>query len=349
MLGIDVQVGRTGTLTPVARLKPVQVGGVTVTNATLHNQDEIDRKDIRVGDTVVVRRAGDVIPEVLRVVVDQRPAGAERFVLPEQCPVCGAQAVRMDGEAALRCTAGFVCPAQRKQAIEHFASRRALDIEGLGTKLVEQLVECGEVATVSDLFTLNLETLSSLERMAEKSASNVLAAIEASKDVTLARFIFGLGIRDVGEATAANLATQYRSLISLRGASRESLEEVPDVGPIVASHIQSFFEREDNARVVDELSRVLRLQLPAEPAEAGGANSVFRGKTVVLTGTLSSLSRADAKARMEAAGAKVTGSVSGKTDVVIAGADAGSKLTKAAALGVEVWDEDRMLTELGPL
>jgi len=255
----------------------------------------------------------------------------------------------MDGEAALRCTAGFVCPAQRKQAIEHFASRRPLDIEGLGTKLVEQLVECGEVATVSDLFTLNLETLSSLERMAEKSASNVLAAIEASKDVTLARFIFGLGIRDVGEATAANLATQYRSLILLRGASRESLEEVPDVGPIVASHIQSFFEREDNARVVDELSRVLRLQLPAEPAEAGGANSVFRGKTVVLTGTLSSLSRADAKARMEAAGAKVTGSVSGKTDVVIAGADAGSKLTKAAALGVEVWDEDRMLTELGPL
>lgn len=341
LLDIDVQVGRTGTLTPVARLEPVQVGGVTVTNATLHNQDEIDRKDVRIGDTVVVRRAGDVIPEVVRVVPENRPVDALAFTLPAHCPVCGTPVARAEGEAAVRCTAGFTCPAQRKQAIEHFASRRALDIEGLGTKLIDQLVEAGRVETVADLYSLDHETVAGLERMADKSARNLLEALERSKDVSLARFIYALGIRDVGEATAQTLALHFGGVEALRTASEEALIEVPDVGPIVASHIAGFFAVEVNRELVEQLTSVLRIQAPEKPPEPEpGEASAFSGKTVVLTGTLTSMSRADAKQRLEALGAKVTGSVSKKTDLVVAGEEAGSKLTKAQSLGIEVWDEE---------
>ena len=352
--GIDVQVGRTGALTPVARLEPVEVGGVTVTNATLHNQDEIDRKDVRVGDTVWVRRAGDVIPEVIRVVPEHRPEGAEPFRLPKRCPVCGSEATRVEGEVALRCTGGLICPAQRKQAIRHFASRRALDIEGLGEKLVDQLVERGMVETVADVFGLTekkkRDALAGLDRMGEKSADNLVAGIKRARGTTLDRCLFALGIRDVGEATAAALAAHFGTLRALRDAPEEALVEVSDVGPVVAASVRRFFDDAGNVEIVNALARELP-ELSREETAAvrtvEPAPSPLAGKTIVLTGTLESMSRDDARRRLQALGAKVTGSVSKRTDFVVAGESAGSKLDKAHALGVPVIDEAG-LTDLLP-
>ena len=345
--GIDVQVGRTGALTPVARLEPVEVGGVTVTNATLHNQDEIDRKDVRVGDTVWVRRAGDVIPEVIRVVPERRPEGAERFQLPDHCPVCGSEAVRAEGEVAVRCTGGLVCPAQRKQAIRHFASRRALDIEGLGEKLVDQLVERDMVSTVADVFGLGVAELAGLDRMAEKSAQNLKEGIDRARGTTLDRFLYALGIRDVGEATAAALAAHFGSLQALREADEDTLVEVPDVGPVVAASIRRFFDDSRNTKVVDALVGELSWEeaVPARPDEQ--TPSPLAGKTFVLTGTLDTMSRDDAKRALQALGAKVTGSVSKRTDFVVAGANPGSKLDKAQTLGIPVLDDEGLVELLG--
>ena len=345
--GIDVQVGRTGALTPVARLEPVEVGGVTVTNATLHNQDEIDRKDVRVGDTVWVRRAGDVIPEVIRVVPERRPEGAERFQLPDQCPVCGSEAVRAEGEAAVRCTGGLVCPAQRKQAIRHFASRRALDIEGLGEKLVDQLVERDMVSTVADVFGLGVAELAGLDRMADKSAQNLKEGIDRARDTTLDRFLYALGIRDVGEATAAALAAHFGSLRALRDADEDTLVEVPDVGPVVAASIRRFFDESRNTKVIDALVGELSWEetVPARTDEQ--TPSPLAGKTFVLTGTLDTMSREDAKRALQALGAKVAGSVSKRTDFVVAGANPGSKLDKAQTLGVAVLDDEGLVELLG--
>ena len=338
VVGIDVQVGRTGALTPVARLEPIQVGGATVTNATLHNQDEIERKDVRIGDTVVVRRAGDVIPEVVRVLKERRPRGARPFRVPRQCPVCGADVVRFEDEAALRCGAGLSCPAQRKQAIRHFASRRALDIEGLGDKLVEQLVDRGLVSSVADLYQLDLEALVGLDRMAEKSARNLLAALERTRHTTLARVLYALGIRDVGEATAETLAAHFGALEPLREASEEALQSVPDVGPVVARHIRAFLDAAANREVIERLERVLEWPVH-EPATA----TRLAGRTFVITGTLARMARSAAKQRLQALGAKVTGSVSKNTDYLIAGDTAGSKLDKAQSLGVEILDENAFL------
>ena len=341
--GIDVQVGRTGALTPVARLEPVFVGGVTVTNATLHNQDEIDRKDVRVGDTVWVRRAGDVIPEVIRVVSERRPEGTTPFRLPERCPVCGSEAVRAEGEVAVRCTGGLVCPAQRKQAIRHFASRRALDVEGLGEKLVDQLVERGMVTTIADVFRLGVADLAGLDRMAEKSAQNLGDGIERARRTSLDRFLYALGIRDVGEATAAALAAHFGSLQALREADEDTLVEVPDVGPVVASSIRRFFDEPRNAAVIDALVEELSWDetVPAEAPEQ--APSPLAGKTIVLTGTLDTMSRDDARRALLALGAKVTGSVSKRTDFVVAGSSPGSKLDKAQTLGIAVLDESGLI------
>ncbi|OYW39287.1 MAG: DNA ligase (NAD(+)) LigA [Hydrogenophilales bacterium 12-61-10] len=348
VLGIDVQVGRTGKLTPVARLAPVFVGGVTVTNATLHNQDEIDRKDVRVGDTVIVRRAGDVIPEVVASVLQRRPQPAPpRFDILEACPVCpecGSHVVRLDGEAATRCTGGLVCPAQRKQALLHFASRRAMDIEGLGDKLVDQLVDLGLLHTPADVYGLKQETLAGLNRMAEKSAANLLAAIETSKATTLARFIFALGIRNVGETTAKDLARHFGSLDRLMSASEADLLAVHDVGPIVAQSIQQFFAEPHNREVIATL-RAAGVHWPESTGLQQSAG-MLAGKTLVLTGTLPTLSRDAAKDRIEAAGGKVAGSVSKKTDYVVAGAEAGSKLDKAQQLGVAILDEAGLLALL---
>jgi len=348
VLGIDVQVGRTGKLTPVARLAPVFVGGVTVANATLHNQDEIDRKDVRVGDTVIVRRAGDVIPEVVAAVLERRPQPAPpRFDILQTCPVCpecGSHVVRLEGEAAARCTGGLVCPAQRKQALLHFASRRAMDIEGLGDKLVDQLVDRGLLHTPADVFGLKQETLAGLERMAEKSAANLLAAIETSKATTLARFIFSLGIRNVGETTAKDLARHFGSLDRLMAASEADLLAVHDVGPIVAQSIQQFFAEPHNREVIATL-RGAGVHWPESTGLQQSAG-ILAGKTLVLTGTLPTLSRDAAKERIEAAGGKVAGSVSKKTDYVVAGAEAGSKLDKAQQLGVAILDETGLLALL---
>jgi DNA ligase (NAD+) len=335
---IDVYVGRTGKLTPVARLAPVFVGGVTVTNATLHNEDEARRKDVRVGDTVIVRRAGDVIPEVVAVVPDKRAHDARQFTMPRHCPVCGSEAVREEGEADYRCTGGLFCGAQRKQAILHFAQRRAMDIEGLGEKLVDQMVDGGVIKTLPDLYRLGLNALASLARMADKSAQNVLAALEKSKHTTLPRFLYGLGIRHVGEATAKDLARHFGKLDSIMDASVEELLEVSDVGPVVAESIHTFFQQQHNREVVEQLRAC---GVTWEEGEAAvRAPKPLAGKTIVLTGTLPTLSRDEAKDLLEAAGAKVAGSVSKKTDYVIAGAEAGSKLEKARELGVAVLDED---------
>ncbi|MGE5318575.1 MAG: NAD-dependent DNA ligase LigA, partial [Hyphomicrobiaceae bacterium] len=348
VLGIDVQVGRTGALTPVARLAPVFVGGVTVTNATLHNQDEIDRKDVRVGDTVIVRRAGDVIPEVVAAVLDRRPIPEPpRFNILQSypvCPECGSHVVRLEGEAAVRCTGGLYCPAQRKQALLHFAGRRAMDIEGLGDKLVDQLVDRGLVHSPADVYGLGPDTLAGLERMAEKSAANLLAAIEASKRTTLARFIFALGIRNVGEATAKDLAQHFGSLDRLLAATEADLLAVRDVGPIVAQSIVQFFAEPHNLGVVKTL-RSAGVRWP-ESSGAQSSAGILAGKTLVLTGTLPTLTRDAAKERIEAAGGKVSGSVSKKTDYVVAGAEAGSKLTKAQELGVTILDEAALLALL---
>lgn len=344
VVGIEVQVGRTGALTPVAKLDPVQVGGVTVTNATLHNQDEVERKDVRVGDAVVVRRAGDVIPEVVRVITEQRPKGTRKFRLPDKCPVCGSDVERVEGEAVARCSGGLFCPAQRKQAIRHFASRRALDIEGLGDKLVEQLVDRGIVNTVADIYGLSQDTLADLERMGDKSAKNLVDALEASKDTTLGRFLYALGIRDVGEATAHTLAQDFGSLEGLEAADEERLQATPDVGPIVAQHIAAFFDQSHNQEVIAALRTAgVRWQdeAPREIAELPLADKVF-----VITGSLESFGRTEAKEKLQALGAKVTSSVSKKTDYLVAGADPGSKLDKAESLGVEVLDEAALLALL---
>ena len=342
LVDIDVQVGRTGTLTPVARLEPVRVGGVTVTNATLHNQDEIDRKDVRVGDRVVVRRAGDVIPEVVRVLDDGDHAARERFDLLARvggrCPVCGSRAERAEGESAVRCSGGLYCGAQRRQALWHFASRRAMDIEGLGEKVIDQLVERDLVKSPADLYTLEAGTLAGLERMAEKSAANLVAAIARSRDTTLARLVYALGIRDVGEATALALATWFGDLDPIIEADTDALMQVPDVGPVVAEHIQAFFREPHNRDVIAALRAHGVTWEPMDAARDAQRERPLDGKTVVLTGTLSA-PRDEVKARLQALGAKVTGSVSKKTDFVLAGEEAGSKLAKAESLGVAVVDE----------
>jgi len=340
LIDIGVQVGRTGAITPIARLTPVFVGGVTVTNATLHNEDEVRRKDVRIGDTVIVRRAGDVIPEVVRVLPELRPVDAREFVMPTRCPECGSAVVRLPGEAVARCTGGLVCPAQRKQALRHFASRHAMDIEGLGEKLIDQLVDGERVRTPADIYRLQQADLVALDRMADKSAANVIAAIDRSRDATLARFIFALGIRHVGEATARDLAAHFGSLAPLMAASDAELLEVRDVGPVLAESIRDFFAEPHNRDVIDALRKggVRWTEGPRRRTAAGP----LTGKTFVLTGTLPSLSRDEAKALLEAAGATVAGSVSKKTDYVVAGADAGSKLARAESLGVAIIDEDRM-------
>ncbi len=342
---IEVQVGRTGAITPVARLAPVFVGGVTVTNATLHNETEARRKDVRVGDTVTVRRAGDVIPEVVSVVLERRPKrdllGDEPlhppFELPKTCPVCGSAVERPEDEAIARCTGGLICPAQRKQALLHFAGRRAMDIEGLGDKLVEQLVDNAIVKTPADLYKLGLLAMANLERMAEKSAANLLAAIGKSKQTTLARFIFALGIRNVGEATAKDLARFFGSLDALMQADMDRLQQVPDVGPVVAASIARFFAEPHNVEVIEQLRAAGVHWVEGEAAAV--VSSPISGKTFVLTGTLPTLSRDEAKDMIEALGGKVAGSVSKKTDYVVAGTEAGSKLEKAQALGLAILDE----------
>ncbi len=344
LLDIEIQVGRTGALTPVARLAPVFVGGVTVTNATLHNEDEIRRKDLRIGDTVVVRRAGDVIPEVAGAVAARRSGSERLFVMPSNCPVCGSHAVRSADEAVTRCSGGLFCPAQRKQALLHFASRRAMDIEGLGDKLVDQLVDNAVVGTPADLYKLGLAALATLERMAEKSAANLLAAIAASKQTTLARFIFALGIRNVGERTAKDLARHFGSLDRLLAADPARLQQVPDVGPVVASSMAQFFAEPHNREVIEQLraAGVRWEEGEAQPSVSGR----LAGKVFVLTGTLPTLSREQAGGRIEAAGGKVSGSVSKKTDFVVAGSEAGSKLEKARQLGLSIIDEAGLLALL---
>ena len=337
VVDISVQVGRTGAITPVAKLKPVFVGGVTVTNATLHNEDEVRRKDVRIGDTVIVRRAGDVIPEVVRVVLDRRPKDARAFVMPKKCPECGSAIDRLPDEAIARCTGGLVCPAQRKQALLHFASRRALDIEGLGDKLVDQLVDGGIVHTPAEIYKLDAAKLAALERMAEKSAANVVAAIDKSKNTTLARFIFALGIRHVGETTAKDLASHFGSLDALMNAGENALLEVSDVGPVLARAIADFFAESHNRDVVKALRKAGVTFAEGAPRRA--ASGAFSGMTFVLTGTLPSLTRDEASALIEAQGGKVASSVSKKTDFVVAGSEAGSKLERAQALDVKIIDE----------
>jgi len=342
VVAIDVNVGRTGAVTPIARLAPVFVGGVTVTNATLHNEDEVRRKDVRIGDTVVVRRAGDVIPEVVRTIVDKRPSGAREFVMPARCPECGSAIVRLEGEAVARCEGGLVCPAQRKQALLHFASRRALDIEGLGEKLVDELVDADIVRTPADVYRLTAETLAGLPRMAEKSTANVIAAVDHSRTTTLERFVYALGIRHVGEATARDLARHFGDLAPLMAADEEALLEVDDVGPVLAQSIARFFAEAHNAEVIAAL-RGAGVHWPKQPPRAARASGRLAGRVFVLTGTLPTLAREDAKARIEEHGGKVAGSVSKKTDYVVAGAEAGSKLAKAQELGIAVLDEPRLL------
>lgn len=359
LLGIDVQVGRTGAITPVARLQPVFVGGTTVSNATLHNEDEIRRKDLRIGDTVVVRRAGDVIPEVAAVIADRRPANAVEFVMPTRCPECDSAIVKLDGEVIARCSGGLICPAQRKQALLHFAQRRAVDIEGLGDKLVDQLVDHDVVHTPADLYRLDLKNLAALDRMADKSATNLLASIAKSKHTTLPKFLFGLGIRHVGEATSKDLAKHFGNLNAVMAASAQQLLEVHDVGPVVAQSIRQFFDEPHNREVVAQLraclvtwpesevnsGRGMQAKTPSNAAP-GATLNFFASLTVVLTGTLTTMSRDEAKDKLEAQGAKVSGSVSKKTDYVIHGAEAGSKLAKARELGVAVLDEAEFLSKL---
>jgi DNA ligase (NAD+) len=345
---IDVYVGRTGAITPVARLVPVFVGGVTVTNATLHNEDEARRKDVRIGDTVIVRRAGDVIPEVVGVVVDRRPTkdlfGGESlhapFELPKTCPVCGSAVERPADEAIARCTGGLFCPAQRKQALLHFASRRAMDIEGLGEKIVNQLVDAELVRTPADIYALDVGTLAQLERMGDKSAANLRLAIDASRQTTLPRFVFALGIRNVGEATAKDLARHFGNLDALMAADELALQQVADVGPVVAASIVRFFAEPHNREVIGKL-RAARVEWP-DSTPASVADSRIAGRTFVLTGSLPTLTRDEAKDLIEARGGKVAGSVSKKTDYVVAGAEAGSKLEKAQALGVAIIDESQL-------
>jgi DNA ligase (NAD+) len=344
VLAIEVQVGRTGKLTPVAKLAPVFVGGVTVTNATLHNEDEARRKDVRVGDTVVVRRAGDVIPEVVSVLLEKRQNDAPIFTMPHICPVCDSAAVREEGEADYRCTGGLFCSAQRKQAILHFAQKRAVEVDGLGDKLVEQMVEAGIVRTLPDLYNLGFTALYDLDRMAEKSAQNILIALQNSKQTTLPRFLYGLGIRHVGEATAKALVKHFGKLDTIMDATLEQLTQVADVGPIVALSLRTFFDQTHNREVVEQLRACGVAWTEGEPSPA--ALLAFSGKTFVITGTLPNLGRDELKEMLEAAGAKVAGSVSKKTHYLVAGSDAGSKLDKARELGVPVLDEAGVLAIL---
>lgn len=352
LLGIDIQVGRTGTLTPVARLRPVFVGGVTVTNATLHNEDEIRRKDVMIGDSVIVRRAGDVIPEVVAIKKEKRSPDARPFIMPDHCPACGAKAVRLPGEAVTRCIGGLFCPAQRKQAILHFASRRAMNIDDVGSKLVEQLVDNALIRTPADLYKLGITALAALGRMAEKSAGNVVNAIERSKNTTLARFIYSLGIRNVGETTAKDLARYFGSLDRLMEADAESLQRVPDVGPVVAESITDFFAERHNLEVIEQLRASgvrweecasLQQTRIGSGQKANSSTGKLGGKTFVLTGALPNLSREDAKEKIEALGGKVAGSVSKKTGYLVAGTDPGSKYDKAIELGIAVLDEAGLL------
>ena len=345
VVGIEVQVGRTGALTPVARLKPVFVGGVTVTNATLHNEDEIRRKDVRIGDTVIVRRAGDVIPEVVRTVIDKRPNGAREFAMPRKCPECGSAVVRLPDEAVARCSGGLVCPAQRKQALLHFASRRAMDIEGLGERLVDQLVDGGIVRTPADLYKLGVVALAELERMADKSAANVVAAIDKSRSTTLARFIYALGIRHVGEETAKELARHFGRLEALMGADEAVLLEAEDVGPVLAESIHQFFAEAHNREVIAQL-RAAGVHWPeGEPRRRPAGK--LHGLTLVVTGTLPTLTRDEAKDLIERHGGKVAGSVSKKTSYVVAGTDPGGKLDRARELGVPIVDERQLRAMVG--
>ena len=341
---IEVQVGRTGAITPVARLKPVFVGGVTVTNATLHNADEVARKDVRVGDTVIVRRAGDVIPEVVSVILDRRPAESQPFAMPENCPVCGSQVIRPEGESVARCIGGLYCPAQRKEALRHFASRRAMDIEGLGDKLVDQLVERNLVHTPADLYALDELALAELERMGAKSATKLIEALDRSKTTTLARFLYALGIREVGEATALALERHFCTLDAVMVADVDRLQQTPDVGPVVAAALHAFFQEPHNRDVIARLQRA-GVHWP-EAAAKFSDKQPLAGKAFVLTGTLDALSRDEATDQLRALGAKVAGSVSKKTDYVVAGRDAGSKLDKARELGVKVLDEAGLLALL---
>ena len=341
---VEFQVGRTGAITPVAKLEPVFVAGVTVSNATLHNGDEIERLDIAIGDTVVIRRAGDVIPQIIGVLHDRRPADARPIVFPETCPVCDSAIVRIEGEAVARCTGGLFCAAQRKEALKHFVSRKAMDIDGVGGKLIEQLVDRELIHTPADLFKLDLTTLTRLERMGAKSAENTLASLEKAKNTTLARFIFALGIREVGEATALNLANHFKTLEALQNADLEALQQVPDVGEVVANRILAFWHEPHNVAVVNDLIQQGVHWDDVEVKEVG--ENLFKGKTVVLTGTLTQMGRNEAKALLQGMGAKVSGSVSAKTDFVIAGDAAGSKLTKAQELGVTVLTEEEFLAQI---
>ncbi|KAF7785277.1 DNA ligase (NAD+) [Pseudoalteromonas rubra] len=344
LLDVEFQVGRTGAITPVARLEPVFVGGVTVSNATLHNRDEIERLGVKVGDTVIIRRAGDVIPQITQVVLDKRPADAREITFPATCPVCDSHVERVEGEAVARCTGGLVCRAQRKEAIKHFSSRKALDIDGLGDKIVEQLVERELITTPAELFTLRQGHFESLERMGPKSAKNLVAALQAAKQTTLAKFMYALGIREVGEATAQNLANHYLTLENVMNASIESLQEVSDVGVVVAQHIHAFFSEPHNQKVVSDLLEQ-GLHWP-EIAAKEESEQPLAGLTYVLTGTLSQLNRNDAKARLQALGAKVSGSVSKNTHALVAGEKAGSKLTKAQDLGIDILDEAALIALL---
>ena len=341
---VEFQVGRTGAITPVAKLKPVFVAGVTVSNATLHNGDEIARLNLAIGDTVVVRRAGDVIPQIIGVLHERRPADAKPIIFPHNCPVCGSQIVRIEGEAVARCTGGLFCAAQRKESLKHFVSRKAMDIDGVGGKLIEQLVERELIRTPADLFKLDLTTLMQLERMGEKSAKNALNSLEQAKHTTLARFIFALGIREVGESTALNLANHFKTLEALQNADFEQLQAVPDVGEVVANRILAFWREPHNVDAVNDLIAQGIHWDAVETKEAG--DNPFKGKIVVLTGTLSQMGRNEAKALLQEMGAKVSGSVSAKTDFVIAGDAAGSKLTKAQELGITVLSEDEFLALL---
>ena len=341
---VEFQVGRTGAITPVAKLEPVFVAGVTVSNATLHNGDEIERLDIAIGDTVVIRRAGDVIPQIIGVLHDRRPTDARPIIFPKTCPVCDSAIVRIEGEAVARCTGGLFCAAQRKEALKHFVSRKAMDIDGVGGKLIEQLVDRELVHTPADLFKLDLTTLTRLERMGTKSAENALASLEKAKNTTLARFIFALGIREVGEATALNLANHFKTLEALQNADLEALQQVPDVGEVVANRILAFWHEPHNVAVVNDLiAQGVRWET-VETKEV--AENRFKGKTVVLTGTLTQMGRNEAKALLQDMGAKVSGSVSAKTDFVIAGDAAGSKLIKAQELGVTILTEEEFLAEI---
>lgn len=339
---VEFQVGRTGAITPVAKLEPVFVGGVTVSNATLHNADEIERLGVMVGDTVVIRRAGDVIPQIVSVVLERRPENAKPIVFPTRCPVCQSDVERVEGEAVARCSGGLICQAQCKEALKHFVSRKAMDVEGLGDKVIEQLVDREMVSTPADLFRLRAGELTILERMGPKSAQNVIDALNKAKQTTLPKFLYALGIREVGEATALNLAQHFLSLEAIQQASLEQFIEVPDVGVVVASHLQAFFAQDRNQQVINELLEQ-GITWPALTAAPVAVNSALAGKVVVLTGSFTQLSRNDAKAALQALGAKVTGSVSKNTDMVFAGEAAGSKLAKAAELGIQVFDEQALI------